>query len=45
MNLIIKNMPKQTHFVKHQDIIYLGKIKLEVLHTPGHPLRVLVFTY
>lgn len=32
-----KNMPKQTHFVKHQDIIYLGKIKLEVLHTPGHP--------
>ncbi|MEB6202463.1 persulfide dioxygenase-sulfurtransferase CstB [Mammaliicoccus fleurettii] len=31
-----KNMPKQTHFVKHQDIIYLGKIKLEVLHTPGH---------
>ncbi|PWZ99945.1 MBL fold metallo-hydrolase, partial [Staphylococcus pseudintermedius] len=21
----------------HQDIIYLGKIKLEVLHTPGHP--------
>ncbi|WP_210141021.1 persulfide dioxygenase-sulfurtransferase CstB, partial [Staphylococcus sp. GDX8P113P-2] len=28
--------PKQTHFVKHQDIIHVGNIKLEVLHTPGH---------
>src|SRR5699024_8516806 len=25
-----------THFVRHQDTIYLGNIKLEVLHTPGH---------
>ncbi|WP_210143336.1 persulfide dioxygenase-sulfurtransferase CstB, partial [Staphylococcus sp. GDX8P65P] len=34
--LSYKNMPKQTHFVKHQDIIHVGNIKLEVLHTPGH---------
>lgn len=34
--LSYKNMPKQTQFVKHQDIIYVGNIKLEVLHTPGH---------
>ncbi|WP_353423249.1 persulfide dioxygenase-sulfurtransferase CstB [Staphylococcus xylosus] len=31
-----KDMPEQTHFVKHQDIIRVGNIKLEVLHTPGH---------
>lgn len=34
--LSYKNMPQQTHFVKHQDTIYVGNIKLEVLHTPGH---------
>lgn len=34
--LSYKNMPNQTHFVKHQDVIYVGNIKLEVLHTPGH---------
>ena len=34
--LSYKNMPKQTHFVKNQDIIRVGNIKLEVLHTPGH---------
>src|SRR5699024_11610056 len=27
---------EHTHFVKHQDIIHVGNIKLEVLHTPGH---------
>ncbi|HEC2186583.1 TPA: persulfide dioxygenase-sulfurtransferase CstB [Staphylococcus delphini] len=31
-----KNMPEQTHFVKNQDIIQVGHVKLEVLHTPGH---------
>lgn len=31
-----KNMPSQTHFVKHHDVIKVGNIKLEVLHTPGH---------
>ncbi|GGB82893.1 persulfide dioxygenase-sulfurtransferase CstB [Staphylococcus nepalensis] len=35
-DLSYKNMPKQTHFVRHQDTIYVGNIKLEVLHTPGH---------
>ncbi|UXV32202.1 persulfide dioxygenase-sulfurtransferase CstB [Mammaliicoccus sciuri] len=34
--LSYKNMPKQTHFVKNQDIIRVGNIKLELLHTPGH---------
>lgn len=34
--LSYKNMPEQTHFVKHKDIIRVGNIKLEVLHTPGH---------
>src|SRR5699024_341170 len=34
--LSYRNMPEQTHFVKHQDIIHIGNIKLEVLHTPGH---------
>ena len=34
--LSYRNMPEQTHFVKHQDIIHVGNIKLEVLHTPGH---------
>lgn len=34
--LSYKNMPQQTHFVKHHDTIYVGNIKLEVLHTPGH---------
>ncbi|TRL65629.1 persulfide dioxygenase-sulfurtransferase CstB [Staphylococcus haemolyticus] len=34
--LSYKNMPKQTHFVKNKDIIHVGNIKLEVLHTPGH---------
>lgn len=31
-----KNMPEQTHFVKNQDIIQIGHVKLKVLHTPGH---------
>ena len=31
-----KNMPNQTHFVQHNDDIYVGNIKLKVLHTPGH---------
>ena len=31
-----KNMPEHTNFVKNQDIIQVGNIKLEVLHTPGH---------
>ncbi|MFU0762165.1 persulfide dioxygenase-sulfurtransferase CstB [Staphylococcus pasteuri] len=31
-----KNMPESTRFVKHNDTIYVGNIKLEVLHTPGH---------
>nr|WP_263314516.1 persulfide dioxygenase-sulfurtransferase CstB [Mammaliicoccus sp. Marseille-Q6498] len=34
--LSYKNMPEQTYFVKHHDVIYVGNIKLEVLHTPGH---------
>ncbi|PTE73320.1 MBL fold metallo-hydrolase [Staphylococcus devriesei] len=34
--LSYKNMPKQTHFVKNKDIIHVGNVKLEVLHTPGH---------
>lgn len=34
--LSYKNMPKPTHFVKNKDIIHVGNIKLEVLHTPGH---------
>ncbi|MCD5140092.1 MULTISPECIES: persulfide dioxygenase-sulfurtransferase CstB [Mammaliicoccus] len=34
--LSYKNMPEQTNFVKNQDIIQVGNIKLEVLHTPGH---------
>ena len=34
--LSYKNMPKHTNFVKNQDIIQVGNIKLEVLHTPGH---------
>src|SRR5699024_11148798 len=29
-------MPEQTHYVKNHDVIYIGKIKLDVLHTPGH---------
>ena len=29
-------MPNQTHFVQHNDDIYVGNIKLKVLHTPGH---------
>ena len=29
-------MPEHTNFVKNQDIIQVGNIKLEVLHTPGH---------
>lgn len=40
--LSYRNMPEQTHFVNHQDIIHVGNIKLEVLHTPGHTLRVSV---
>lgn len=31
-----KNMPEQTHFVKNKDVIQVGNVKLEVLHTPGH---------
>lgn len=31
-----KNMPNHTHFVQHNDDIYVGNIKLKVLHTPGH---------
>ncbi|HGN1968016.1 TPA: persulfide dioxygenase-sulfurtransferase CstB [Staphylococcus aureus] len=31
-----KNMPSKTQFVKHGDIIQVGNVKLEVLHTPGH---------
>ncbi|WP_353418106.1 persulfide dioxygenase-sulfurtransferase CstB [Staphylococcus delphini] len=31
-----KNMPEQTHFVKNKDVIQVGHVKLEVLHTPGH---------
>lgn len=34
--LSYKNMPEQTHYVKNHDVIYIGNIKLEVLHTPGH---------
>ncbi len=34
--LSCKNMPEHTNFVKNQDIIQVGNIKLEVLHTPGH---------
>ncbi|MGJ5683031.1 persulfide dioxygenase-sulfurtransferase CstB [Staphylococcus equorum] len=34
--LSYKNMPEHTNFVKNQDIIQVGNIKLEVLHTPGH---------
>lgn len=34
--LSYKNMPENTNFVKNQDIIQVGNIKLEVLHTPGH---------
>ncbi len=40
--LSYKNMSEQTHFVKHQDIIHVGNIKLEVLHTPGHTPEVSV---
>ena len=29
-------MPNHTHFVQHNDDIYVGNIKLKVLHTPGH---------
>ena len=28
-----KNMPNHTHFVQHNDDIYVGNIKLKVLHT------------
>ena len=31
-----KNMPNHTYFVQHNDDIYVGNIKLKVLHTPGH---------
>ena len=31
-----KNMPDNTHFVGHDDIIKVGHIELKVLHTPGH---------
>lgn len=34
--LSYQNMPDQTHYVKHQNQIKVGHIKLEVLHTPGH---------
>lgn len=34
--LSYKNMPEHINFVKNQDIIQVGNIKLEVLHTPGH---------
>lgn len=34
--LSYKNMTEHTNFVKNQDIIQVGNIKLEVLHTPGH---------
>lgn len=34
--LSYKNMPEHTNFVKNQDIIQVGNIKLGVLHTPGH---------
>ncbi|MDG0841857.1 persulfide dioxygenase-sulfurtransferase CstB [Staphylococcus equorum] len=34
--LSYQNMPDQTRYVKHQDQIKVGHIKLEVLHTPGH---------
>ncbi|MEQ6181766.1 persulfide dioxygenase-sulfurtransferase CstB [Staphylococcus saprophyticus] len=34
--LSYKNMPEHTNFVKNQDIIQVGNIKLEVLYTPGH---------
>ncbi|OOV39208.1 MBL fold metallo-hydrolase [Staphylococcus sp. MB371] len=34
--LSYKNMPEHTNFVKNQDVIQVGNIKLEVLHTPGH---------
>src|SRR5699024_12638492 len=34
--LSYKNMPEHTNFVKNQDIIKVGNIKLEVLHTLGH---------
>lgn len=34
--LSYQNMPEHTNFVKNQDIIQVGNIKLEVLHTPGH---------
>ncbi|MCD8838612.1 persulfide dioxygenase-sulfurtransferase CstB [Staphylococcus arlettae] len=34
--LSYKNMLEHTNFVKNQDIIQVGNIKLEVLHTPGH---------
>ncbi|MDG0847502.1 persulfide dioxygenase-sulfurtransferase CstB [Staphylococcus equorum] len=34
--LSYKNMPEHTNFVENQDIIQVGNIKLEVLHTPGH---------
>ena len=29
-------MPNHTYFVQHNDDIYVGNIKLKVLHTPGH---------
>ncbi|GAA5417828.1 hydroxyacylglutathione hydrolase [Paraliobacillus ryukyuensis] len=31
-----RNMPEQTIFVYDKDEIYVGNVKLEVLHTPGH---------
>ncbi|CDR62542.1 persulfide dioxygenase-sulfurtransferase CstB [Staphylococcus schweitzeri] len=31
-----KNMPESTYFVRHNDDISIGNIKLKVLHTPGH---------
>src|SRR5699024_8659044 len=34
--LSYKNIPEHINFVKHQDIIQVGNIKLEALHTPGH---------
>ncbi|MDW8555042.1 persulfide dioxygenase-sulfurtransferase CstB [Staphylococcus xylosus] len=41
--LSYKNMPEHTNFVKNQDIIQVGNIKLEVLHTPGHTLESISF--
>ena len=38
-------MPNHTHFVQHNDDIYVGNIKLKVLHTPGHTPESISFTY